>query len=258
MGDSARQDHAARYSHAVQAKGVVDVPLGGAADFTWNSFQRDLYEKANEAIQRQANELLRRGNVTYDEAQQLVEVQRNGLVIEMREPLTPFGRYYSEVLKPTSELKTLDQLLAEKGSIELVLRSVGRSRQAVNRMALVARRAGPALIAVDVVLTIVIIDLAPADKRGEVAAGQAGGIAGSALGARYGGLAGAWAGATTFAALGSPTLVIPVVGEVTEGGAVLVGGIAGFLFGGWFGWEAGQAAGTKFWHLCQVMWVRAP
>jgi hypothetical protein len=38
--------------------------------------------------------------VTADEARELIEVQRNRLVIEMRKPLTPFGRFYSEVLKP--------------------------------------------------------------------------------------------------------------------------------------------------------------
>ena len=40
-------------------------------------------------IQEQANELLRRGNVTAEEARDLVEVRRNGLVVEMRKPLPP-------------------------------------------------------------------------------------------------------------------------------------------------------------------------
>ncbi|MDZ5648159.1 hypothetical protein [Nitrospirillum sp. BR 11828] len=251
-GDSPHSE--VKYSYAIQAKTSLDITIGGAVDYTWNSFRRLSYERIGAAIQRQANALLDRGNVTFQEARELVEVQRNGLLISVREDLTPYGKYYSEILKPTASLKSLDQFLAEKGSIEAVLRSVGKSRQAVNRVAFIARRAGPSLIVIDVVLTMVIIEQAPAEQRALIAAGEAGGIAGSVVGARYGGLAGAWAGATTFAALGSPSLAIPLVGEITEGGAVVIGGFVGFFFGGLLGWSAGHAGGTMLWQQLPTSW----
>jgi hypothetical protein len=213
MAKPADQNPLIQYSYAIQAKDTLDVSLGSIADFTWNSFYRAIYEKSAAGIQRQANMLLARGNVTREEARFLVEVQRNGLVKEMRDPLTPFGRYYSEFLKPIKDLPNLDRLLAEKGTIEAVLRSVGKSRIAVNKIAFIARRAGPAAIAIDIVLTIVIVDLTPSGQRGKETAQQVGGLAGMAVASRYGGLAGAWAGSQVFLLLGSPTLAIPVVGD---------------------------------------------
>jgi hypothetical protein len=254
MASPANQNTNVTYSYAVRAKATLDIPLGGATDYTWNGFQRLFYEKATAAIQRQADILERRGNITAAEARQLVEVQRNSLVLATRDQLTPFGKYYSEILKPTKDLKTFDLLLAEKGSIEAVIRSVGKSRQAVNRVAFVARRVGPAAIVLDIVLTIVIIDQAPAAERQKMAVGQVGGMAGSLVGGRYGGWAGAWAGATIFSELGAATLTIPVVGEITEGGAVVIGGIVGFFFGGVVGWGAGQVGGPLLWRQAQVVW----
>jgi hypothetical protein len=96
------------------------------------------------------NLLIARGAVTLEEAKQLVEVQRNALVQEFRKPLTPFGRLYSEILKPSSSLPTLEKLLQKKGSIEAVLRSVGGTRQAVNRLTMVTRLGGPATISIEV------------------------------------------------------------------------------------------------------------
>ena len=46
------------------------------------------------------------------------------------------------------------------------------------------------------------------------------------------------------AALGSPTLMLPVVGEVTEGTLCTVGGVLGGLGVGLVGREAGKAAGV--------------
>ncbi len=198
--------------------------------------------------------LLARGNVTMDEARQLVEVERNGLVIAMRDPLTPFGKFYSELLKPVRDLPTLDRLIVEKGSIEAVLQSVGKSRVAVNRIAFIARRAGPAAITVDIVLTVVIVDLAPPAERGKVLAQQVGGVAESLAGARYGGFAGAWAGTAAFTLAGSPTLMIPVVGEITEAGAAVAGGVIGFFFGGASGWKLGQTGGGLVWQLPPISW----
>ena len=60
----------------------------------------------------------------------------------------------------------------------------------------------------------------------------------------------AWAG--TWA---SPTLIIPLVGEFTEGGAIIVGGIAGALFLGWAGHKAGQDAADLAWRHLPVEWT---
>ena len=57
------------------------------------------------------------------------------------------------------------------------------------------------------------------------------------------GAGGAWAGCVTLAALGSPTLVLPVVGEVAEGTLCAVGGVLGGIGVGWVGREAGKAGG---------------
>ena len=243
-----------RYSYAVQIKDSMDVAFGGAFDFTWNGFWRLAYDKANQGIQKQANQLVKTGNFDAEEARQLVEVQRNGLVLTLRNELTPFGQFYSEVLKPGSSLKTLEQYVAEKGTVEAVLRSVGKSRQSVNRIAFVARRAGSAWIVIDIIMTIVVVEEAPLAEREKVAAEQVGGVAGSVVGARFGGLGGAWVGVTTFTALGSPSLAIPGVGEITEGVVALAGGVVGFLAGGLLGWEGGQVGGEKLWQFTQVTW----
>jgi hypothetical protein len=243
-----------QYSYAVQVKKVMDLPFPMAADYAYNSFWRDAYNKAAEGIAEQARALLSRGNVTMEEARQLVEVQRNGLVIEMRKPLSPFGKLYSEILKPSKSLPTLEKLIEEKGSVELVLESAGKTRGAVNKIAFISKRAGVAGVAIEVVLTIVVIAEAPEAQRGEVASRQVGGIVGSLSFGTAGGWAGAWAGAATFTALGAPTLVIPVVGEVTEAGCAIVGGALGFLGFGILGRKLGEEAGANIWSLKQAYW----
>jgi hypothetical protein len=254
MAKPTDQNPAVQYSYAIRTKDTLDITLGGVADYTWNSFWRAAYEKATAGLQRQGDLLVARGNITMDEARYLVDVQRNGLVRDMRNPLTPFGKYYSEFLKPLKEMPNLDKLLAQKGTLEAVLRSVGKSRVAVNRITFIARRAGPAAIAIDIVMTVVVIDLTPPAQRGKVAAQQVGGMAGSVVAARYGGLGGAWAGAELFLLLGSPALAIPVVGEITEGGAMMAGSVFGFFAGGLFGWKTGQAAGGLIWQLAPITW----
>lgn len=65
-----------------------------------------------------------------------------------------------------------------------------------------------------------------------------------------GGMTGAaWAG--TWAA---PTLVIPVVGLISEGTAIVVGGVAGAVVGSWLGRSAGQTAGEQLWKIAPVEW----
>jgi hypothetical protein len=68
---------------------------------------------------RTASQLVKRGNITYSEMENLVNA-RNASVLKIRERLPSFGEVYSEILKPRASLKTAEQLLAEKGSIKAV------------------------------------------------------------------------------------------------------------------------------------------
>lgn len=235
---SDNQPSGVQYSLPVKTVVQVSMPVG--AQVGWDSYVRLLYDQADKALQQQANALLARGNVTVAEARALVESQRNGLVLEFRKPLTPWGRLYSEILKPSNNLPTLERLVAEKGSIEAVLRSVGKTRVVVNRIALVSRVAGPALVVLSVTFSVIAIREAPEGQKGRVAATEAGGTAGG-IGL---GMAGSWAGCVAGASFASPTLVIPGWGEVTEGGACLIGGIAGGLGFGFAGDKAGRSAGA--------------
>jgi hypothetical protein len=225
------------YSQATKTTVQVSMPVG--AQLGYDSYVRLLYEKANNAITQQANALLARGNITAEEARRLVESQRNGLVTEFRKPLTPWGKLYSEILKPSNNLPTLEKLVAQKGSIEAVMQSVGKTRAVVNRIAVVSRVAGPALVIVSITFSAVAIAEAPEGQRGRVAAVEAGGTVGG-LGF---GMAGSWAGCLAGASIASPSLVIPGVGEVTTGGACLVGGIAFGLGFGWGGDKLGRQTG---------------
>jgi hypothetical protein len=251
-------DTPTRYSYAVKASEVIDIQFPVAATFAWDGFWRAAYQKADLVIQRQANELLARGNITMEEARQLVEVERNGLVLQMREPLSPFGKFYSEALKPATDLPTLEALLAKKGSLEAVLASVGKSRAVTNRIAFIGRSAGAAGVVLEIVSISVAIEKAPPGHRGEVATEE---ITGAALDLGVGS-AGMWTGAAAGAAWAgtwaSPTLLIPVVGEITEGTAIVLGGIAGGLFFCWAEHDAikatAHAVTQAVWRLLPIEW----
>jgi hypothetical protein len=58
----------------------------------------------------------------------------------------------------------------------------------------------------------------------------------------------------TFGAIGFPTLVIPIVGEIAEAGAAVVGGVVEFFFGGLIGWAGGQAAGAELRTVAPITW----
>jgi uncharacterized membrane protein YfcA len=45
-----------------------------------------------------------------------------------------------------------------------------------------------------------------------------------------------------------------VVGEITEGGAVLVGGIVGGLLGAWVGHDVSKEAVHQAWMLSEFYW----
>lgn len=217
---------------------TVQVSNDLTAPMTWDAFWRSAYGRADKVLQAQANELLKRGNITRGEYEALVNA-RNDLVTEFRKPLSPFGKAYSEILKPGTRLPQPGELLTRKGSIEAVLESVGKSRAAVNRLSMVFRVAGPALIVLDITVTTVVVMRAPAQQRARTAAREYTGLGAGVAG----GAGGAWAGCATLATLGSPSLVVPIVGEVTEGGLCLVGGLLGGFGVGWLSREAGKKAG---------------
>jgi hypothetical protein len=229
---------------------TVQVTNNMTAPMAWDSYWRMAYERADKVLQAQANELLARGNITKLEFEELVKA-RNKLVEEFRKPLSPFGKQYSEILKPTSKLPQPGELLTKKGSVEAVLESVGKSRATVNRLSMVFRVAGPALLALDITITTIVVMKAPPEQRGRMAAREYTGLGFGVAG----GSGGAWAGCVTLAALGSPSLALPVVGEVTEGTLCTVGGILGALGVGWVGREAGKAAGeTVFDFVTTFRW----
>lgn len=232
----------ADYSFAVQVREKLEVTFSTAQTWTWDTYCRLIYNKFADGIARQANMLLERGNVTRAEVEYLVEGQRNAFLKTTRNRLTPFGRYYSELLKPSTNLPTVDSLLQKKGSLEAILRSVGKTRASVNRMAMFVKYAGPGMITIEIVLTAVVIKLAPKEEQAREAAKLGSGVAGAAGGT----MLGAWAGCATFAAFASPSLVVPIVGEVSTAGACMVGGLIGGAGGGmagrWIGERIGAAA----------------
>jgi len=123
---------------------TVKITSDMTAPMAWDSYWRMAYDRADKVLQAQANELLKRGNISKVEFEELVKA-RNTLVQEFRKPLSPFGKQYSKILKPISKLPQPGQLLTKKGSIEAVLESVGKTRATVNRLSMVFRVAGPAL-----------------------------------------------------------------------------------------------------------------
>jgi hypothetical protein len=228
------------YSHAVQVKEALQVPFPLAPTLTWDAYWRSVYNRLNLALDRQARVLLERGNLTTGEMKNYVEVQRNGLAKELRKPLTPFGRMYSELKKPAGKMPTVEQLLAKKGSFEAVLKSVGKTNVGVNRIAALSKAAGPVMITMEFTMTVVIIKLAPPGQKEREAARLGTGTGGAATG----GALGMWGGCATLAAMASPSLVVPVIGEITEATACFVGGILGGFGIGALGRSFGEHLGT--------------
>jgi hypothetical protein len=221
-------------------KSTVDITFSIAPGMTWDGFWRLAYDRVNDGFNKQASLLLKEGRFTQQEVNLLVEA-RNRAVLEFRKPLSPFGKLYSEILKPSNQLKNLDQLLEEKGTLEAVVRSAGKTRQLVDHIGVATRVVGTAAIVVEIALTAVVIAEAPANERGRVAARQIGGATMSVAG----GLGGAWAGCGTAALMVSPSLVVPVVGEIGEGAACALGGLMGGFGLGWLGRKTGEVIGDK-------------
>ncbi len=214
---------------------------------TWDGFSRLVYDRTSMALQRQANTLLVRGNVTVQEAALLVNT-RNQLLLRIRAQSSPFAQLYAEILKNASSLKSLEKFLAEKGSIEAVLQGVGKTRTVVDKIGITGRVAGPAVIILQIGLTAVVIAETSPDARARVTAREVGGFAGM------------WAGCATGAALASPSLLLPIVGEISTGGACFVGGLIGGLGLGYAGQNLGHAVGEGGYDLVtklsEFKWVR--
>ncbi len=150
------------------------------------------------------------------------------------------------------DLPTYERLIRAKRSNEAVLQSVGKTRAYVNRLSLSMRYAGRGMVLVNLALAVIIVARANPEDRGRVAAGQGGALAGGTAG----GWGGAWAGCVGLSALASPSLVIPLVGEIGTGGACLVGGILGGLGGGAAGAWLGDRAGTAVYdYVTTLEWV---
>jgi len=234
------------------SKITLELPFSIAPQMTWDAFQRLAYDKLNAGLQQQANELLKRGSITYPEMEKLVNA-RNASVLQVRNRLTSFGELYSEILKPGASLKTAEQLLTEKGSIEAVLESVGKTRQVVDRIGIVSRLAGPAAIVLEISIVTVVIAQAPPQDRGRVASRQIGG----SVGALAGGSGGMWLGCVTGATLAGWSLVVPFVGEGATGGACLIGGLVGGLGLGFGGRMAGESLGEGAYDfVTRLHWVK--
>jgi hypothetical protein len=205
------------------APATVETVFPVTPHMTWDSFQRFFYEKSNQTIQQKANILLERGNIQFNEVKFLVEEQRNALVIKTRNCLSPFGKLYSEIIKPRSQLPTLDTMLKRKGTLEAVLESVGKSRASVNMFSSVFRILGSSTIVIQTFLSILKIQHALPKDRERIASQESGKLAAGTAG----GIGGAWAGCALGATIASPSLVMPVIGEVTTSGACMAGGIVG-------------------------------
>lgn len=130
-----------------------------------------LYQQ-NALFTRQANELLRHGLITNEQTRILVE-QRNALVRDSRRSLSPFGRVYSEILKPSHDLPDRERLLLAKGSNEAILRTVGKTRALVNRLSISMSYVGRGAVALDLALSAVVIARASPEDRARIVARQA-------------------------------------------------------------------------------------
>ena len=101
--------------------------------------------------------------------------------------------------------------------------------------------------------TAVVIARTPAADRARVAAREIGGTVGSIAG----GIGGMWADCAAGASLASPSLVIPIWGEVTTGGICLVGGLLGGLGVGAIGHKVGSEIGSYIYnHASDFQWRR--
>lgn len=241
----------------LRVEAAQSVVLNAGAELTWNGYVRAMYEAQAAALSRQAEEMVRSGVMLRQEAAEWVTVQRNALVIATRDGKnTRLGKAVSELLKPREKLPSLDQLVAKKLAAnpgqsvdevyEAIIQGAGRTRASVNRVSFIVRRAGPAMIVIDVAFSAYLVYTAPPEQRGRVAARQVGQTAG--------GLSAGWAGARVGCGIGAAATV--ETGPGAAAGCLVVGAIFGLGFGVAGAHYGGQAGERVYeWVEAKVEWV---
>jgi hypothetical protein len=167
------------YSPAVTVS--VNASFGIGSNLSWDAYARHLYQQADLALQRQANALLASGRLIESDVRAL-SVKRDLVRSNVRNRLSPFGRLYSEILAPASRNPSFEERLLEKGSLDAMLKSVGKSRAVVNKLVTRMRWAGRATIVLQVVFSAVLIAEAQPEERARVASRQGGAIGGAVVG----------------------------------------------------------------------------
>lgn len=245
--------------------------LGIGSNFSWDSYQRKMYMAINTINQKQVNDFVKHMELKEKEGftnPKILEIidkeinnftrsqidQRNIAVIETRAKTSPFAQLYAEWEKPVSTLKTYDELLTIKGFDKLILKSVGKTRTSVNELSINMTRIGIASIVVSLIISGYLIYTADPRERYRVIAQQ--------LGVAVVGAGIAWLGAgegcALFMTAASPTLTIPFIGEISEGGACLLGAAYGAYVGGAVGAYAGQDLGNiAYDYVTSSKWIKS-
>ncbi len=215
------------------------------APLTWDSFAREYYYKPGAtAITQQADEFVRQGVMSLDDAAKWAVTQRNALLLAVRDQkLSPLGKAYSEWKKPRSKLPTLESLKTKAAKaaggasgddvLRAIIKSSSKSNLSVNKFTYAFRWAGPATIVIDIGFSAYVVATADAESRWRVSSGEAGRIVGAAT---FG-----WAGAKGGCAVGAG-----VGAWAAGGGAIpgcLIGGAIGAVGLGYLGSQAGESAG---------------
>ena len=221
--------HTASFDKPEESIQSVAISLG--AEMTWDSVVRQVYNSGAAAIREQANEFVRTGQMTVEQAKVWSNGQRNALMQACRDRSSPIGRAIAEAIKPQG--KTVADLERLGKSAEGIIESAGRTNPYVNKVAVGFRYAGPALLVVGLTFSAYHIATAPANQRWQVVSQEVGTWAGALAGGWAGGEVGLKAGAAigTFIEPGGGTAVGGVIGAV-------VGTIGGAIAGGWVGSRA--------------------
>jgi hypothetical protein len=219
------------YDLPLRAAQNVSISLG--AQLSWDSVVRGIYNAGSEAIRTQAQELVRTGQMTVEQAKVWSNGQRNALMQATRDQSSPLGRAIAEAIKPKG--KTVADLEKLGKSAAGIIESAGKTNPIVNRVAVGMRYAGPTLLVVGLSFSAYNIATAPPKERWLVTSKEVGTWAG----ALAGGWAGGEGGAEVGAGIGS---FIEPGGGTAAGGVVgaFVGGVGGAIAGGWAGGKAGE------------------
>ena len=208
------------------AKSIVEISVPLSGSLTWDAFHRTVYDAAAKNIHEQAMQLARQGALTPAELAQFVE-QRNALKTATRSQLSPFGKRFSELLLPAKDFKSAQQLLDKKGSLDAVIKGLGKTRGWVNRIGIVGRFAGPAILVVQITFAAETVSEAPDDQKWRTGVGEAAEIGG--------GLAGGWYGFGMGCGAGAAATV-----WLFGAGAAVGCGVGGLLGAAGLGFAAGK------------------